>query len=507
MFPPLHPRVNSYSEARNSQSDASFPGPSLDADFERFHSALRGVAGLLGSVARIGPRLKAGVVTRRSLASEVFTGLRRPVYWSPFTRFRAGSTVLTNDSYYYAASDHVSSGSFAADVAAGKWMMIIGVGNGSPVTDDNFADVQNKPLARQRLGIGTMGVHDEGQDLTEYRDNAANDGRFLRRSGNLADLDDRDAFLTNLGLAPFTRNSRADGLRGPGPALYGRSAANGRAVTVLAGDNVVISGGSVSVPIAEYADSSQSSPKAVAPALFRELVSESAFSFVGAQVIPGVAFGALRHDRSAIARHAPPHNAATQTLTPGAWRTRALSDIASIGCGASIVSGRLRLPAGAYFVECRASTYFSSGPLLTRLRFVRVLREISGVPQPDPETIEVVSTTHSDGNAYGSVQTVFKGLIVSPNAGHFELQQMVSAVAVAGQPTSLDTTGAGAREIFSSVRVYRLDGSGGDALSGMTFRDLIYKAGSAAVVYDPLQHGRQFIHKVGACVLMEPEEE
>lgn len=503
-----YPRVNDFTDAKDSQSWPEFPGIELDQDFNKTHTSIDALNAFLSSIARFGPTIKSGSVTKPATNPEVFSGLRRPIYWMPNTLFRAGQALLADNSYYFTHTTHTSSNSFAADVAAGRWTIIIGQGFGSPVTADNFADITDKARARFLLGIRSMGLANAGIELVEYRQNSQNDARFLRRSLNLADLDDPAEFIANLGLAGFVLSNRAEGMLGP-QGVFGRESSNGHPLSYPIGMGLRISGTTLTHKPAVITDLSPTSDGVVVPTQFRALMNESVFSFVGDTSIENVNFAVLRLDRTARARHAPPPNIVQPTITPGGWRTRPLSEVSTMRVGARVASNRLFLPAGAYFIECTTSTYSASGPVSSRVRLKRVAINVAGSVQPDPkgdDSPEVLGTCGYDSNNGLSMPDVIRGLLITEYDSYFELQQRVSSAVIAGSPSNLDTSGSGARELYSEVRVFRLDGGSDEDFGPFAFRDLVYKVGSSAILRTLTPTvGRQIVYKVGACVLLKPE--
>ena len=129
--------------------------------------------------------------------------------------------------------------------------------------------------------------------------------------------------------------------------------------------------------------------------------------------------------------------------------------------GARVASNRLFLPAGAYFIECTTATYSASGPVSSRVRLKRVAINVAGSVQPDPkgdDSPEVIGTCGYDSNNGLSMPDVIRGLLITEYDAYFELQQRVSSAVIAGSPSNLDASRSGSRELYSDVRVFRLDG-------------------------------------------------
>lgn len=494
-----YPRVNDYRKASDEQAWDTFPGVPLDGDFTKLHNKLTEVNGIVSSVARFGPAIKSGIVTIESVGTDVLTGFLRPVYWMPDTYYPASSVVIANNGYHYTPNAITSLSSFVGDT---RWITLIGQGNGSPVTQNNFVDLQDPAKARGYLGIRTMALQDAGIELTQFRTNTQNDGRFLRRSLNLADLVNPEQFLLNIGLSEFAVTNNVVDMTGP-RGLFGRVTGAGDVLPITAGSGLTLSGTTLTHTPVDVDNDSADHDGVLTPNPFKVVLNRAAFGFVGDEVVAGMTFGAMRLDRYARVRHAPAFTVVQPTITPGAWRTRPMSECSSLRTGATLDGNRVFLPAGIYMIEFNASSYAATGPVSSRTRFRRVSAIIGGV-ETFGEGPEIIGTCAYDANNGLSIQDEAMGLVISEYDGYYELQQQVSASVIAGQPVSLDTARVGARELYSEVRIFRLDASSDANYGSFTFTDNVYKVGSTAIVHVDNPIGRHNVYKVGAIVLLEP---
>lgn len=123
-YPTVYDVTYSYSGFQQAQGDNSFPGTQLDADLIGLHDSVSALALFTQGVMRSDGRLNNGVVTYDSLAAELQTaGLAPATAWSTPTSYLLGNAVTINSNLYRCLIAHTS-GVFATDLAAGKWIFV-----------------------------------------------------------------------------------------------------------------------------------------------------------------------------------------------------------------------------------------------------------------------------------------------------------------------------------------------------------------------------------------------
>lgn len=123
-YPVIYNVTYSYTAFQQSQGNNSFPGTQIDADFAGLQASLQSLDTFTQGVMRSDGALKNGVVTYDSLAPALQTaGLAPATAWLTGTVYAAGASVIQASSLYRALVAHTS-GVFATDLAAGKWLFV-----------------------------------------------------------------------------------------------------------------------------------------------------------------------------------------------------------------------------------------------------------------------------------------------------------------------------------------------------------------------------------------------
>lgn len=97
----------------------------------------------------------------------------------------------------------------------------------------DFSGATNKATIRTDLGLGTLATQAEGTGGADFRDNAANDGRFAQRANNLSDLTNAGTARSNLQLG-----SLATQAEGTGSSQFRDNAANDARFVQRTGDSM-----------------------------------------------------------------------------------------------------------------------------------------------------------------------------------------------------------------------------------------------------------------------------
>lgn len=123
-YPEIYDVDYSYTGFQQAQGDDSFPGTQLDNDLAGLQNSVSEVALFMRGVLRSDGQLNNGVVTYDSLAPALQTGGIAPATaWLTATYYAVDATVVSESKLYRALIEHTS-GVFATDLAAGKWVFI-----------------------------------------------------------------------------------------------------------------------------------------------------------------------------------------------------------------------------------------------------------------------------------------------------------------------------------------------------------------------------------------------
>lgn len=117
----------SYSGWEGTNPTKPKPGPELDADFANVGQSVNQTIDALKSVRRSDGKLNNGIVTPDSLASDTLLGIRNPTTWMTGQKYDVNDAVFAStagkEGLFRATTAHTS-GVFATDLAAGKWVQI-----------------------------------------------------------------------------------------------------------------------------------------------------------------------------------------------------------------------------------------------------------------------------------------------------------------------------------------------------------------------------------------------
>lgn len=124
-YPNLYGITYSYGGFAQSQPAVSaFPGTQLDSDLEGLSASIDNISGFMQSVIRSDGALNNGIVTYDSLATSLQSnGLAGANAWLTGVNYTVGAAVYANASLYRCLVSHTS-GVFATDLAAGKWLLL-----------------------------------------------------------------------------------------------------------------------------------------------------------------------------------------------------------------------------------------------------------------------------------------------------------------------------------------------------------------------------------------------
>ncbi|WP_029582381.1 hypothetical protein [Bradyrhizobium sp. URHD0069] len=123
-YPPIYDISYSYSVFQQSQGNNAFPGTQIDADLLGLEDSIRNVSTFVQGVMRSDGKLQNGIVTYDSLSPVLKTaGLAPADAWATGHDYLVGNSVVINSNLYRGLVAHTS-GVFADDLAAAKWVFV-----------------------------------------------------------------------------------------------------------------------------------------------------------------------------------------------------------------------------------------------------------------------------------------------------------------------------------------------------------------------------------------------
>jgi hypothetical protein len=138
-----------FSDFSTLNPDTPQPGVSLDAQFNAIALTLNEILTNLALIQRDDGALANGIVTSESLAAGITIGVEPATTWVTATEYEASvNLVWQSGKLYQCLVDHTS-GTFATDLAAGKWVEIFDLASEVPGVTGVFA--------RQMVTLNTAG--------------------------------------------------------------------------------------------------------------------------------------------------------------------------------------------------------------------------------------------------------------------------------------------------------------------------------------------------------------
>lgn len=157
-YPDIYDVTYSYTGFQQSQGDNSFPGTQIDADLAGLQDSVSSLSLFMQNVIRADGALNNGIVTFDSLSPSLQTaGLAPTVAWTSPTLFLVGANVTINSNFYRCSVQHTS-GVFATDLAAGKWVLVAAL----PSAGANFAGAF--------AGAASRTIQDKARDFVNLKD-------------------------------------------------------------------------------------------------------------------------------------------------------------------------------------------------------------------------------------------------------------------------------------------------------------------------------------------------
>lgn len=134
-YPDLYDVSYSYTGFQEAQGDDSFPGTQLDSDLAGLETSVGNIALFIRGVMRSDGALQNGIVTYDSLSASLQTaGLQAAVPWATATAYPVNFNATQSSNLYRSLVAHTS-GVFATDLAAGKWVLVTALAAGTNGTN------------------------------------------------------------------------------------------------------------------------------------------------------------------------------------------------------------------------------------------------------------------------------------------------------------------------------------------------------------------------------------
>lgn len=147
-YPTLYDVTYSYTGFQQAQGNNSFPGTQLDADLAGLEAGTESLATFVQGVMRSDGALNNGIVTFDSLSPALQTaGIAPATAWLTGVSYKVNATVAINGNVYRTPTAHTS-GVFAVDLTAGKWVFVVTLVSTVQVTPEQFGAVGDGDVTR-----------------------------------------------------------------------------------------------------------------------------------------------------------------------------------------------------------------------------------------------------------------------------------------------------------------------------------------------------------------------
>jgi hypothetical protein len=167
-------RSYSYTNSFAANPTQTFPGSALDAELNDIATTTNQILGNLALLQNDSGTVANGSIGAAQLSPSLQIGFTVPTVWTPGTAYSASpaATVFNGNAFYPCLVSNTSSSSFAADLAAGYWVLIENLSDIPLVTANQIAITPSG-------GIVTTDVQDAMYGL---------DSRITTNTTSLADF-------------------------------------------------------------------------------------------------------------------------------------------------------------------------------------------------------------------------------------------------------------------------------------------------------------------------------
>lgn len=133
-YPTLYTRQSDFSdlEANDPADGLSGIGVELDAELNAIKTYLDALDANIRLLQRADGALANGIVTQDSLSTGLTVGVNPATAWVTATAYEVGEDLVWNNGILYVCTVDHTSGTFATDLAAGKWTLVLDLASEVP---------------------------------------------------------------------------------------------------------------------------------------------------------------------------------------------------------------------------------------------------------------------------------------------------------------------------------------------------------------------------------------
>lgn len=126
---PTKPSIQtSYTAVEQALGDGTLPGQELDNDLANLKTSLDALNDFVRGVTRSDGKLANQSVRRETLGPDILLGFGAPTEWSASRAYAPPQTVFFEDAFYICVIEHTSGASFATDLTANRWELLVDFG-------------------------------------------------------------------------------------------------------------------------------------------------------------------------------------------------------------------------------------------------------------------------------------------------------------------------------------------------------------------------------------------
>lgn len=186
-----------FSAFQTSYPTTPLPGDKVDIEFAAVQTTLDEILYNLALIQRDDGALANGIVTQDSLADNLFSGVGQPDDWQTATYYGPNESVIESNIWYICLEGHTS-GTFATDLAANKWRVLIDIGAFQTAAEaaqaaaeaardaaEGFKD-DAETAASSASGSASAAATSAGNALTSENNAATSEGNAATSEGNAA---------------------------------------------------------------------------------------------------------------------------------------------------------------------------------------------------------------------------------------------------------------------------------------------------------------------------------